>query len=78
MQARISRSAIARVEGVAPDELVRLLLKLSDLLLPDEEMAAIHRLGGQIVCDSARVAAVIIPARCLLEVAELPSVMRVE
>jgi hypothetical protein len=57
---------------------VRLLLKLKDLLLPDEEMAIIHRLGGQIVCDSARTAAVTIPARCLLEVAELPSVIRVE
>jgi hypothetical protein len=78
MQAKIATSAIAKVEAVGPDDPVRLLLKLNDLLLPDEEMAIIHRLGGQIICDSARIAAVIIPARCLLDVAELPGVIRVE
>lgn len=78
MQAKLGESAIEKVEAAKAREPVKLLLLLSDLLLADDEKERLRKLGGEILCDSARVVAVKIPGRYLLDLAELPSVIKVE
>ncbi len=79
MQAKIGESAIERVEAAGPDEKVRLLLRLSDLLLSQAEMEFVQGLGGEIIVDSARLVAVTIPSRHLKTLAaHLPSVSAIE
>lgn len=79
MQASISRSAIEKVEKAQPEEPVKLLLRLSDLLLTDNEKEFVRQLGGTVVVDSARLAVVAIPSRHLVTLAKhLPSLMEIE
>lgn len=78
MRAKIAASAIAKVEGV-PDQPVRLLLKLNDLLLTDAEMEFVRGLGGEVIVDSARLVAVTIPSKHMTTLAaHLPSVSAIE
>jgi hypothetical protein len=80
MQAnKIAASATEKVEAAGPAEMVRLLLRLSDLLLTDAEMEFVRGLGGEIIVDSARLVAVMIPGRHLGTLAaHLPSVKVIE
>lgn len=79
MQAKIGESAIEKVESAGPEEKVRLLLRLSDLLLSQAEMDFVHDLGGEVIVDSARLVAVTIPGRHLRTLAaHLPSVSAIE
>jgi hypothetical protein len=76
-QARISQSALDKVAAVGPDELVRFTLMLNEIVLTHEEVQALRRLGLADCMHTSRIAAVTLPGRYLLEVAELPSVGRV-
>ena len=79
MRAKMSETAIAKIEAAGPDEKVRLLLRLSDFLLSDSEMEFVRGLGGTILCDSARLVAVTIPGRHLVTLAaHMPSVVAID
>jgi hypothetical protein len=79
MQARIGESAIAKVEAAGAGEKVRLLLRLNDLLLTNDEKEFVRGLGGEVIVDSARIVAVSIPGRHLRTLAaHLPSVLGIE
>lgn len=77
MQAKIALSAIEKVEKVQPDDLVRFVLWLNEPMLTEPEVKAIQAMGCSWAYQSVRVAAVEVPARCLVELAELPSVERI-
>lgn len=77
MQARIAPSALHKVANAHPDAPVRFVLWLSEPMLTDEEVEAIQAMGCGWAYQSVRVAAVEVPARCLMELAELPSVVKV-
>jgi hypothetical protein len=76
-QARISRSALDKVAAVGPHEFVRFTLTLNDIILSDDELDVLRRLGLSDYMHTSRLASVTLPGRYLLELAELPSVERV-
>lgn len=77
MQARIALSALEKAEEAQPDDPVKFVLWLSEPMLTDEEVEAIQAMGCRWAYQSVRVAAVEVPAKCLMELAELPSVVKV-
>lgn len=77
VQARIAPSALKKVAKAQPDDLVKFVLWLNEPTLTDEEIGAIQAMGCKWAYQSVRVAAVEVPARCLMELAELPSVVKV-
>jgi len=77
MQARIAPSALKKVAEAHSDGLVKFVLWLSEPILTEKEVEAIRAMGCQWAYQSVRVAAVEVPARCLMELAELPSVVKV-
>lgn len=77
MQARIAPSAMKKVAKAQPDDLVKFVLWLSEPMLTEPEIEVIQEMGCSWAYQSVRVAAIEVPARCLIELAELPSVERV-
>lgn len=77
MQARITPSALQKVAEAHSDGLVKFVLWLSEPILTEKEVEAIRAMGCQWAYQSVRVASVEVPARCLVELAELPSVERI-
>lgn len=75
--ARIAPSAMKKAEEAHPDDPVKFVLWLSEPMLTDEEVEAIQAMGCKWAYQSVRVATVEVPARRLLELAELPSVERI-
>lgn len=79
MRAKVAETAIVKVLAAAPDEKVKLLLRLSDLFLTEAEKEFVSELGGTLIVDSARLVAVQIPSRHLVTLAvHLPSVIGIE
>lgn len=77
MQARIALSALEKAEEAQPDDRVKFVLWLSEPMLTEPEIKAIQAMGCSWAYQSVRVGAVEVPARCLMELAELPSVERI-
>lgn len=77
MDARILPSAARKVEEARPDDPVRFVLWLSEPILTEPEIKAIQGMGCRWAYQSVAVAAVEVPARCLLDLAGLPSVNRI-
>jgi|GEM_PF-3678002 len=77
MQAKLASSALKKVEEAQPDDPVRFVLWLSEPMLTEPEIEAIQAMGCKWAYQSVAVAAVEIPARCLLDLAGLPSVNRI-
>lgn len=77
MQARIAPSALKKVAEAQPGDRVRFVLWLSEPMLTEPEIKAIQAMGCSWAYQSVRVATVEVPASCLMELAELPSVVKV-
>ncbi len=77
MQASLAMSAIEKVEAAKPDQPVTFCLVLSKPMLADDERAALREMGCTSFYQSVYVASATIPARHLLDLAELPSVKRI-
>jgi hypothetical protein len=77
-QARIMPSAMAKTAHVPADEIVTFLIRLGDLLLTEDEKATLTTLGTVYLYESARLALVKLPARRLLELSEVPGIIRIE
>lgn len=77
MQARITPSALQKVAEAHSDDLVKFVLWLSEPMLTEPEIEAIRSMGCKWAYQSVRVATVEVPARCLMELAALPSVVRI-
>lgn len=73
----ISESAIRKAEQAGPDGMARFILRLSDGVLMPSEIEALSSLGMTEYLPFLRQSLVIVPGRCLLDVAELPSVIEV-
>ena len=76
-QAIISDSAVKKAENAGPDGPTKFVVRLSDGLLSPEEIAALNDLGMIEHLPFLRQAMVVLPGRCLLDLAELPSVIQV-
>ena len=76
-QAVIAKSAINAAEQAGPDGIVKLIIRLDDVLLPPEEIALLRELGMTTWMPLAKQAFLALPARHLLSVSELPSVIQV-
>ncbi len=76
-QARITDSAIKKAKAAEPDEIVKFALRLSEVILGDDELVALQQMGMVEFMRTIHVAMVEVPVRELLSVAELPSVVRV-
>ena len=77
MQAIIAESAIEKVEAVGPDQIVRFIIRLNDGQLRPVEIEILRRLGMTEFLPFVGQASVAIPARHLLELAELATVVQV-
>jgi len=76
-QAVIAESAIERAEEAGPDGIVKLIIRTEGVLLPPEEIAVLRELGMTTWMPLAKQAFLALPARHLLALAELPSVIQV-
>jgi hypothetical protein len=76
-QAKIMDSAIKRAQDAEPYEIVTFSLGLSEVILSDGELAALRQMGMTDYMPFIRQALVAIPARHLIELAELPSIIMV-
>ena len=75
-QGLIKESAIQKAEEAGPG-IAKFVVRLSDGLLPPEEISTLKELGMVEFFPFVRQAMVVLPGRCLLEVAELPTVVEV-
>lgn len=77
-QAVIAESAIKRAEEAGPDEVVKFMVALTVPWFSEDELAFLRDdLGMTYFMRTCRLARVGIPARQLLLLAEMPSVVRV-
>ncbi len=73
----ISESAIRKAEQAGPDGMAKFVVRLEEALLTPEEISALNDLGMTEYLPLFKQALVVIPGRCLLELAHLPSVVQV-
>ena len=76
-QAVIAESAISKAQEAGPNGLAKFVVRLSDGPLTPSEIEALSDLGMTEYLPFFRQALVVLPGRCLLDVAELPSVLQV-
>ncbi len=76
-QARITPSAFAKVEKADPHEIIPFLAVLTGPIFSEEEKKALEIMGMVDLYDGSRLAVVKLPARNLIDLAELPSVIQV-
>ena len=76
-QAVIAESAINKAQEAGPDGTAKFVIRLNEALLTPLEIEALNDLGMTEYLPFFRQALVVLPGRCLLDVAELPSVVQV-
>lgn len=76
-QGFISESAIRKADEAGPDGNAKFIVRLTDAVLSSEEVETLRELGMEEYLPFFRTAMVTLPGRCLLEVAELASVVAV-
>lgn len=76
-QAVIAESALRKAEEAGPDGLAKFVVWLSDALLTPSEIEALNGLGMVQYLPFFRQALVVLPGRCLLQLAEMPSVVQI-
>lgn len=70
-------SALGKAEAAGPNGIVNFVVRLDDAVLPASEVAALRQIGMMEYLPFIGQALVAMPARRLLELAELPSVIQV-
>ena len=76
-QGIIAESAFRKAEEAGPDGIAKFVVRLEDALLMPSEIEALSEMGMTEYLPFFMQALVVLPGRCLLDVAELPSVMQV-
>lgn len=76
-QAVIAESALRKAQEAGQNGLARFVVRLSDGLLPPSEIEALNEPGMTEYLPCFRQALVVLPGRCLLDLAFLPSVVQV-
>jgi len=77
-QGVIAESALRKAQEAGPDGTARFVVRLEDALLTPSEIEALNDMGMVEYLPFFMQALVVVPGRCLLDVAELPSVLQVE
>ncbi len=76
-QGVIAESAFRKAEEAGPDGIAKFVVRLEDALLMPSEIEALSEMGMVDYLPFFKQALVVIPGRCLLELAEMPSVIQV-
>lgn len=76
-QAIIADSAMCKADEAGENGLAKFVVRLSEGLLTPEEISTLTDLGMIEHLPFFKQALVVLPGRCLLDVAELPSVVQV-
>lgn len=76
-QGVISESAVRKAQEAGQDGLARFVVRLSNVLMPPSELEALNEMGMTEYLPFLRQSLVVVPGRCLLDLAELPSVIEV-
>lgn len=76
-QGVITESALRKAEESGPDGKAKFVVRLEDALLTPEEIETLSSLGMTKYLPFFKQAMVVLPGRCLLDLAELPSVVQV-
>lgn len=76
-QGVITESALRKAEEAGRDGMAKFVVRLNEALLTPSEIVALTDLGMIEYLPFLRQAMVVLPGRCLLELAELPSVVQV-
>lgn len=76
-QGFISESAIKKAAEAGPDGTATFIVRLTDAVLTPEEVETLRELGMVEYLPFFMTAMVVVPGRCLLEIAELESVVAV-
>jgi hypothetical protein len=76
-QGVITESAIRKAQEAGPDGTAKFVVRLEDALLTPSEIETLNDLGMTEYLPFFKQALVVIPGRCLLELAHLPSVVQV-
>lgn len=77
-QGVITDAASRKAQEAGENGLARFVVRLSDGLLTPEEISALNDLGMVEYLPFFRQALVVLPGRCLLQLAEMPSVIQIE